>query len=463
MRSKKYLVAALLLLATAGQSCLKGGSQQAQQAYKPIELNYWRVYDGEDTFSALFEQYNKFHPNITISYRQLRYEEYEKELLNALAEDRGPDIFAIHNTWMKGYQNKILPMPSQTVLPTPVLRGTIKKEQVIELLASNSPTMRQIRNDFVDQVASDVIMFDAPTEDKPAEERIWGLPLGVDSLAMFYNKDLLNNAGISTAPATWNQFQEAIKKLTKQDAQGNILLSGAAIGASKNVVRANDLLAVLMMQNGAAMSDDYGYAFFNTTPPGIERDTPPGAEALRFYTDFANPSKEVYTWNSNFPNSLDAFVTNRTAVFFGYSFHLPIIKARAPKLNLGIAKLPQIEGNPEVNFANYWVEVVSRRSSNSDAAWNLIQFLASKDNVKIHLDAAKKPTALRALINEQVEDLTLSAFAQQVLTAKSWYRGSDANAAEKIFGDMIDQALAGAGELTEILNLAAGRINQTIR
>ena len=92
------------------------------------------------------------------------------------------------------------------------------------------------------------------------------------------------------------------------------------------------------------------------------RRTNPAADAVRFYTDFADPGKEVYTWNKNMPNSLEAFILGKTAFFFGYAYHLPTIKSRAPKLNLSIVKLPQIAGNPEINFANYWLETVSRKN-----------------------------------------------------------------------------------------------------
>lgn len=462
-KSKLFLVALLIFTATTGQSCLKGGSIVAQQAYKPIELTYWRVFDGQDTLQPLFDSYNKLHPNVTIKYRQLRFEEYEKELINALAEDRGPDIFSIHNSWIRQYQSKLLPLPAKTILATPVTTGTIKKETVIELRAEPSLTLRQLKNNFIDQVAKDVVIKDITASDPALQDKIYGLPLGVDTLAMFYNRDLFNNAGLATPPANWAQFQDGIRKLTKLDRQSKILLSGAAMGTSTNVARSNDLLSVLMMQNGAVMASDDGRAQFQETPSTIQRDTPPGLEALRFYTDFANPTKDVYTWNSQLPNSLDAFVTGQTAIFFGYAFNVPVIKARAPKLNWALAKLPQIEGNPEVNFANYWVEVVSKKSKNSDFAWSFLQYITSADNVKKHLDLAKKPTALRVLINNQREDIDLSVFASQLLTSKSWYQGKNPNAAENIFSQMIDQAVAGTGDLSDILNLAAGRVNQTMR
>ncbi|MBI3626523.1 extracellular solute-binding protein [Candidatus Uhrbacteria bacterium] len=192
-KSKLFLALVLTFLVTAGQSCLKGGSTAANQSYKPVELNYWRVFDGVDTLQPLFDQYNKLHPNVIVHYRQLRFEEYEKELVNALAEDRGPDIFSIHNTWIRGYQSKLTPLPAKTILPTPVQVGTIKKEIVVELHTEPSLTLRQLKNNFIDQVAKDVVI----TEDTPKgpQDNIYGLPLGVDTLALFTSK------AISCSPA----------------------------------------------------------------------------------------------------------------------------------------------------------------------------------------------------------------------------------------------------------------------
>lgn len=148
---------------------------------------------------------------------------------------------------------------------------------------------------------------------------------------------------------------------------------------------------------------------------------------------------------------------------FGYAYHLPQIKAQAPKLNFSVAKLPQIEGNPSsINFANYWVETVSNKSKNTDAAWDFVQFITKAEQAKLFLNQVKRPTALRSLINEQINDIDVGTFAEQVLTAKSWYKGADAEAAEKIIGEMIDSAVAGQDELNNIINLGARKVQQTI-
>jgi len=192
----------LLFILTAGFGC-KGTDKEAQEAMKPITLEYWRVFDGKDDFKEIIANYNKIHPFITIKYKKLRYEEYESELLNALAEDRGPDIFSIHNTWMKKYENKIEPMPEQITMVYPIEKGSIKKEIVPELRTKRTITNKQLKDLFVDVVSHDVIFKD---------NKIYGLPLYVDTLALYYNRDLLNNAGIATIPNTGTQnFNKMLK------------------------------------------------------------------------------------------------------------------------------------------------------------------------------------------------------------------------------------------------------------
>ena len=133
-------------------------------------------------------------------------------------------------------------------------------------------------------------------------------------------------------------------------------------------------------------------------------------------------------------------------------------------MNFAIAPLPQIEGNlGNINFANYWVEAVSNKSKYINEAWDFIQFAAKADQAKLYLAKTKKPTALRSLVNEQIEDEDVSVFASQVLTARSWYHGEDANAAELIMGEMIDSTVAGEGKIEEIINLGARRVQQTMK
>jgi ABC-type glycerol-3-phosphate transport system substrate-binding protein len=454
---KKILILALLsvFMLTTGFGC-KTTDKETREAMQPITLTYWRVFDDTDAFDEIIAKYKALHPFVTINYRKLRYDEYENELLNALAEDRGPDIFSIHNTWLRKYQTKLAPMPPTITMAYPIVKGTIKKETVPELRVTNSLTLKQIKDNFVDAVSNDVILDDG---------LVYGLPLSVDTLVMYYNRDLFNNAGLIAPPAYWNQeFLQDVKKLTKLNVSQEIVQSGAALGAG-NVNRFSDILSVLMMQNGAIMMEN-GKSAFNLVP-NVFKETGynPGLEALRFYTDFSNPAKEAYSWNNGLPNSLEMFISGNLAIMFGYAYDLPTIKAQAPKLNFSIAPLPQIEGNPptNINFANYWVEVVSKKSKHQNEAWDFIQFVTAADQARTYLAKTKKPTALRALVPEQRDDDEIGVFARQVLTAKSWYKGKNPLAAETAIKEMIEAVINNPLEkIQDIINAGAAKVQQTV-
>lgn len=453
--NKKIIIFSFLLIfiLSSGFGC-KTIDKKTQTATLPIVLTFWQTFDDSEAFSEIITKYQTLHPNITIDYRKLRYEEYENELLNAWAEDRGPDIFAIQNTWLKKYQPKITPMPAEITMAYMVQIGTIKKEIVPQLKTVKTLSIRDLKNNFADVVSSDVVLEDG---------KIYGLPLSVDTLALFYNRDLLNSAGITSAPHFWNKdFQQNIKKLSKQDLKKGLVQSGIALGTAKNINRFSDILSVLMMQNGAIMSDG-NQIIFNAISKNMSNNYNPGLEALRFYTDFANPAKEVYSWNNDLPNSLESFASGNLAMVFGYSFNLEQIRTQAPKLNFGISKLPQIEGNQmEINFANYWVESVSKKSKNPNEAWDFIQFMTKEENAKIYLAKTKKPTALKSLISAQKDSEDLSVFAEQILSAKSWYHGKSINDAEGAIAEMINLALTATDKLQDVLNNGATKVQQTI-
>ncbi len=468
LKNKNKLIALSLMsifIITSGFGC-KLVSQETKKAMEPISLTYWGVWDSPDAYEDIIAAYKQIHPFVNIEYKKFRYSEYETELLNALAEDRGPDIFSIHNTWVRKYQSKIQPMPDQITMAYPVVKGTLKKETVPELRTNKTISLKEIKNNFVDAVYNDVIIKVMDEKTKISGEKVFGLPLSVDTLALYYNKDLINNAGISQPPIYWNkEFQQDVKKLTRQDAKGQIEQAGAALGGSANITRYSDILSVLMMQNGAEMMDESNHVLFGRIPSNYkDQKYNPGLEALRFYTDFANPSREVYSWNKDMENSLDLFTKGRLAFLLGYSYFLPDIKAQAPKMNYGITKLPQIEGNTQtINFANYWVETVSSKSKHKDEAWDFIQFMTKDEQVKSYLDKTKKPTALRSLINEQIDDQEIGVFAEQVLTAKSWYRGNDPMAMERIMGELIEGVVAGRDKIENLLSLAVRQVQQTIQ
>ncbi|MFA6447793.1 MAG: extracellular solute-binding protein [Patescibacteria group bacterium] len=466
---RKLLGLPLVLSVLIGAGCTNAPDAATVAGMKPKTLNIWAVVDDEDAYAPIIQAYRAAHPQITINYRRFRLEEYESAVLNGLAEDKGPDIFLIHNTWIGKYLSKIEPMPPFTsMVYRYVSGGATNQSETLVLKNEKSPTLKELRDAYPDVVAKDVIRrlnMAAEGENQKLEDRIVALPMSVDTLAMFVNKDLLNSAGVATIPAAWDTFQSTMKRIVRVDDQGKLIQAGAALGLADNVERSTDILSALMMQNRTIMASDDGYPTFAQMPAALA-DTAtevPGVQALRFYLDFAKPDKDSYTWSADMPNSLDAFIQGQVAFFFGYSYHLPLIKARAPKLNLSIAKLPQISENPTVNYANYWVWVVAKKSKNTDTAWNLLNFMTTPDNEKKFLDLAKRPAAHKSLLEGQLDDEELGVFASQVLTSSSWYKGMDPAAMEKSFAKMINNGATAADEdLQKVLSNAQSEVSQTM-
>lgn len=469
MRKTLFRFTTLLVLTSLlGLGC-KGGSEEAQTRMKPITLTYWRVFDDASDFRPILEEYAQSHPNVRIVYKKFRPEEYEKELLEAFAEDRGPDIFSIHNTWIGAYEKKITPMPKTIEVPIVRMEGTLKKEPKVIIEKKNTPTPKVMKDLFLDVVVKDVIReVPITAQGNKFDKRVLGLPYFVDTMVLFYNNDLLAQAGIAQPPNNWTEIQNSVKPLTRIGANDLILQAAIPLGTANNINRSPDVISLLMMQNGAKMTDDFGRATFDRMPPELadKREVVPGIEALTYYTEFANPLEPVYTWNARMPESFEAFADGKTAFFLGYNYHIPLLTTRAPKLNYSIRTVPQLNER-SVNYASYWVETVSKKTKNPNEAWDFLLFASQKDQVKKYLEKTKRPTALLSLVDEQKKDPVLEPFAKQLLTAASWYRGKDSAAMETIMKDMIEEALANAPidpkqAFRNAMSRAISRINQTL-
>ncbi len=459
------------IIALFGAGCGKAPDPGAAQASEPVVLEMWGVVDDSDVYQLVLNQYRKAHPNIQINYRRLRLEEYEQKMLEGFADDRGPDIFLIHNDWTGKYLSKIQPMPKTVKIGSLAISGSFGSTRTWSLVEEPTITLRDYRTQYADVVAYDTIRkvgLAPPVQGAPSDvqDRIVGMPISVDTLAMYYNKDILNKAGILEPATSWVDFQSQVERIVKLDQdQQSFAQMAVALGTANNISRAADILTILMVQNGTRMTNDAGLPAFHQTPPDLAnvRQEPPSYSALSFYTDFANPNKATYTWNAAQPDSLDAFAQGKTAFYFGYAYDQATIRARAPKINLGVAKLPQVSETAEKNMANYWFWTVAKKSKNTDSAWHFLNYLTKPENSKMVLDLMKRPAARKAQLAPQLDDEQMGVFASQVLTAVSWYRGNDPNAVQEAFGQLIADALNPRVELPIAMRNAIARITQTIQ
>ncbi|NBP55325.1 extracellular solute-binding protein [bacterium] len=417
-----FMTAMIILMLANALGFRLGGRQKLQKA----ELIMWGLWDESIMIDKYISEFRKQYSNIKIEYRKLTPQEYETELINALAGSRGPDIFAMHHTWYSKHKNKLAPMSEEVM------------------------TLKDYKERFVDLVYDDFVV----------EDKIYGFPLYTDTLALFYNKDAFNDAGIVSPPKTWQEVQDIVPKLTQIDKNGNINQAGIALGTGKNINRSPDLLSVLMIQAGAQMTNpnDYTKITFNQGRKQSGQDINPADLALEYYTDFANPRKTVYNWNSTLDNSIDAFYEREVAMMIGYSYQVEAIKAKAPRLNFAVAPLPQVSLDSGLaNYANYWGYGVSSQSKYSKEAYTFLKFMTEKEQSQEYFLNTKRPTPRRDLIEVQSQDLDYGVFVNQILQAKTW-RQPDNNTVDRILIEAIDNVNLGLLSYNKAISQAQTQI-----
>ncbi|OGM96334.1 MAG: hypothetical protein A3B86_04305 [Candidatus Yanofskybacteria bacterium RIFCSPHIGHO2_02_FULL_38_22b] len=390
-------------------------------------LEFWGVFDSRQDLVDVINGFRQIEPGVRINYKQIPFEDYERELVNSLAAGTGPDVFMIHHTWMAKHRDKLAPMP------------TISSKEDYKFM-----TPVEFQSQFVDVAYKDLVF----------ENKIYALPLYVDTLAIFYNKDMLNTAGITRPPKNWEEFNQDAELLTKFDGRGNITQSGAAMGTARNINRSTDILAALMIQNGTQMTDAGNTAATFTRNVSGQRT---GENALQYYTDFANPAKTVYSWNDEQHYSIDAFVEGNTAMMINYSHQIPTLSARYQRLNFGIAPLPQFSEIDAKNYANFLAVAVSAQSKNQGVAWRFLSYMASKDGTLAYLTKTSRPSARRDLIEFQRNDPMLGVFAVQALSARSWYQ-ADNDSIDQIFADMIEDVNVKKFKIRDALQSAEAKV-----
>ena len=395
---KRFFAIGLLCLISA--SCGGRGAQTEQ-----ITLKWWGVQADEYEMRPILDAFRAQYPNINVQYQKRNLATYESDLLDAFAAGEGPDVFSIHNSWVPKYLNKITPAP-------------VGKFQIA-----------QFKREFLDTVSVD---FVRGTD-------VYGIPLSVDTLALYYNKDIMRSGGVVLPPKTWSELATAARKMTKIDASDNITTYGLAFGASGNITRAVDILYLLMLQgrSGDWSPDRTRPVFFEgRTVDG--KTAYPALEALKFFTSFTNSDSSNYSWSPDAPNSLDVFAAGKLGMMFAYASSYQQIINKSPNLQFDIAEIPQPNlQDPKVNFASYFGEVVHKNSKYQNAAWELIRIATSKEVLAKYYKGKRVPSSRFDLADTQVTDADVGIFATSGLTAKSFYR-PDQLKVDRSFGETID-------------------------
>src|SRR3989344_6434999 len=187
------------------------------------EITWWGLWEEESTVAPLIAEYQTKNPKVKITYIKQSQQDYRERLTNAQAKGTGPDIFRFHNSWVPMFRQELDALPTE-IIPA----------------AEYSQT-------FYPVAASD-LTYGAG---------IVGIPLMYEGLALFINENIFSAAG-KAPPTTWDELRTTALELTVKDEDGAIVRSGVALGRTENVDHWQEILGLMMLQNGVRLSNPTG-------------------------------------------------------------------------------------------------------------------------------------------------------------------------------------------------------------
>jgi multiple sugar transport system substrate-binding protein len=294
-------------------------------------------------------------------------------------------------------------VPGETLIPKILQQASSRT--LPDVLMIDNPEVKQIAatgalaplDDYgitTDGYAQGII--DASTHDG----KLYGLQPVTNTIAIFYNKDILEREGVEP-PKTWAELRSAAKALTKGDRYG------FAFNATNDYEGAWQFLPA-MWTNGGDETD---------------LKSPQVAEALQLWKDLVDDgsaSKSVVNWGQG--DVADQFVAGKAAMMLNGPWNIPTLR-KEKDLNFGVVTFPinQPGQTPVAPLGGEaWTVPVTGDEAKQKKAAEFVQCLNSDESqLQWAKDRQVVPTktALAAQFGQEVPEM--KAFVDQVATARS--------------------------------------------
>jgi multiple sugar transport system substrate-binding protein len=223
--------------------------------------------------------------------------------------------------------------------------------------------------DLTDRIP-EAIASDVPTSVLGAvmyRGRVYGMPLFNSAKHLFYNERLLNEAGFDRPPTRLEEVVVQARQLTKPGQWGSIW------SWRQSEALICDWLSIMFTQAGAQLLDNQGRAVFNTRG---------GTEALQWMVDllYIHQAADPASLESTEDDVRKALHTGGYALTYNWEGVLPEANdpTKSPAApNIRVALLPGGHDikSVSVNGSEGWAMLT--HSKRKDAAWTLLQYMAS--------------------------------------------------------------------------------------
>ena len=343
---------------------------------KPIKLSFWDWHPPRVAMlTRWFAKYTEKNPNVTFEITTVPGDQIATKLLAAIPASQAPDFHYYHGdwgaeTWIWG--GLLTPFPDDT-FPGKAMRDTFSA---------------------VDTMAG------------PGGKIYW-IPTGYMSAAVYYNKDIFAKAGVTEdqLPKTWDQLVELAKRVTTYDSAKRVSIAGLDLNAYEGNYQ------YLAYQKGYWLWDkQYSRPVYNQQPI---------IDALQWIRDL-NHKHNVC--EDDFLSWIVAFSSGKAAMVLGWTWFTNWMKTNHPDINFGVSRIPTWTGDftPTIGWGSCDpqspVVPATTKEDRKAVCFDVIGTLYSNPEFLIDnaLTLSSPPGALQLANHPLVQsDMTIQAVAAQ--------------------------------------------------
>ncbi|WP_328549754.1 ABC transporter substrate-binding protein [Streptomyces sp. NBC_00366] len=403
--------AVTMSLALAASACGGGSSTGGGSNDSPKTLTYWASNQGASIAvdkKVLQPELDKFEKQsgIEVKLEVVPWSDLLNRILTATTSGQGPDVLNIGNTWSASLQatGALLPWDAKNF------------------------TRIGGRDRFVDSALGST---GAEGKDPAA------VPLYSMAYALYYNKEIFADAGITKPPATWDELIADGKKIK---AKGKSPLGAEGSNLSENIHH----VFVFAKQHGADFFTADGKADF--TNDGV-------VTAVKQYVDLMAKDKVIPTGDAEYAQnqSVSDFAKGKQAMLLWQSAAANLKSQGMSDSSYGIAPVPVQSGTPgtgtQVNSMVAGINLaVFKNTDNLDGATKFVTFMTSDAEQKIlntayssipPVRAAQQDPTFNSASNSVLKNaLATSAAALPQVADESQFETTVGTAVKDLFADV---------------------------
>ena len=393
-------VMALGLAACSGTKTDSADSGSASGGQVTVEM--WDYLSGEtanDSINAAIAEFEKANPDIKVKRTTFAFADLSKSILQGSVGGQVPDVAVV---------------------------DVVDNQNFASL-----GMLKDLSNDGINK--SD--FFEGPWSSVVYEGKTYGIPLNSNNLALYYNKQMLKDAGVEV-PTDWASLKEVAKKTTKGD------VKGIAISAVKSESATFQVLP-FVWQTGGDLKD---YATSGATALAY----------LRGLIDDGSMSEAVTNYTQE--DARTQFITGKSAMMINGPWELATLTKDA-QFDWDVAPLPK-DKRAATSMGGENV-VVMNGAKQSDAAVKLAKFLTSAEGAKIYCDGSGQLSSRPDLQGKLKlsNDAKLKVFESQLADAHARAYGKDYPKISEAIQLSMQEALTGASTPEAAAKKAADSIN----